>query len=135
MCCGQNFASSCRYCMCCVKIWHLRRQKFACLKVVLSFFEKFSKFFLFSMVKVHFLQKVLKKWSSFRKKIKKIPLLGLDLPLKKWSNFFLKLDHFLAHFVKSVLSPLKIPPKKICLQAILFGVPLFCFLGAHYLTW
>ena len=27
------------------KIWHLRRQKFACLKVFLSFFEKFSEFF------------------------------------------------------------------------------------------
>ena len=52
-----------------VAIWHLRRQKFAGLKVVLSFFEFF--FFGFSMVKIHFLQKVLKKWSSFRKKNKK----------------------------------------------------------------
>ena len=40
-------------------------QKFACLKVDLSFFEKFSK--LFEIVKIHFLQKVLKNWSSFRK--------------------------------------------------------------------
>ena len=43
-----------------------------CLKVLLSFFEKFSKFLGFSMMKIHFLQKVLQKWSSFRKKIKKI---------------------------------------------------------------
>ena len=43
--CGQNFVCSSRYCARCGKIWHLRRQKFACLKVVLSFFEKFSKFF------------------------------------------------------------------------------------------
>ena len=28
------------------------------------------------MVKIHFLQKVLKKWSSFRKKIKKISITG-----------------------------------------------------------
>merc|ERR1711973_374707 len=69
-CCGQNFASSGRYCACHGKIWHLRRQKFACLKVVLSFFEKFLSFFGFSMVKIHFLQKVLKKCSSFRKKSK-----------------------------------------------------------------
>ena len=45
MCCGQNFACSGRYCVCRSKTWHLRRQKFACLKVVLLFFEKFSKFF------------------------------------------------------------------------------------------
>ena len=44
-CCGQNFACSGRYCARRGKIWLLRRQKFACLKVVLSFFEKFSKFF------------------------------------------------------------------------------------------
>ena len=33
-----------KLCMLC-KIWHLKRQKFACLKVDLSFFEKFSKLF------------------------------------------------------------------------------------------
>ena len=66
MCYGQNFACSGRLCAC----WHLRRQKFACLKIVLSFFENFLSFFGFSMVKIQFLQKVLKKWSSFRKKNK-----------------------------------------------------------------
>jgi len=30
--------------------------------------SSFSSFFGFSMVKIRFLQKVLKKWSSFRKK-------------------------------------------------------------------
>merc|ERR1711867_403818 len=45
------------------------RQAYFCLDMVLSFFEIFSKFFFgFSMVKIHFLQKVLKKWSSFKKK-------------------------------------------------------------------
>ena len=51
--------------MCCGKIWHLKRQKFACLKVDLSFFEK--SYLEFSMVKINFLQKVLKKWSSSEK--------------------------------------------------------------------
>ena len=44
----------------------------------------------------------------------KIPLLGLDpLPLEVETNkyFFLKLDHFLRTFCKSVFSPLKIPKK------------------------
>ena len=44
--CGQNFACSGCYCACHSKIWQLRRQKFSCLKVVISFFEKFCKFFL-----------------------------------------------------------------------------------------
>ena len=43
------------------QIWNLWRQKFACHK---------ASFLRFSMVKIHFLQKVLKKWSSFRKKNK-----------------------------------------------------------------
>ena len=49
-------------------------QKFPCQKAVLIFFG----FFLgFSMVKIHFFQKVLKKWSSFRKKLLYFfPLLG-----------------------------------------------------------
>merc|ERR1711873_294120 len=34
------------------------------------FLKNFLSFFGFSMVKIHFLQKVLKKWSSFRKKKK-----------------------------------------------------------------
>ena len=58
MCWGQNFA-------CRGKIWHLRRQKFAYLKVDLSVSEKILSFLGFSMVKT---QKVLKKWSSFIKK-------------------------------------------------------------------
>ena len=41
-----HFQQGCgRHCACPGKIWHLRRQKFTCLKVVL-FFKKFSKFFL-----------------------------------------------------------------------------------------
>ena len=35
------------------------------------FWKIFKVFFGFSMVKIHFLQKVLKKWSSFRKKNEK----------------------------------------------------------------
>merc|ERR1712240_181911 len=69
--CGQNFACSSRYCARRGKIWLLRRQIFACLKVVLSFLKNFLSFFGFPMVKIHFLQKVLKKWSTFRKKNKK----------------------------------------------------------------
>ena len=41
--------------------------KVACLKVVYNFLKKFLSFLGFSMVKIHFLQKVLKNWSSFRR--------------------------------------------------------------------
>ena len=71
MCCGQNFACSGRYCACCSKICYQRRQKFACLKV-----------------KIHFLQKVLKKWSSFRKKIKKNFHKGGSGPYMEFSIIF-----------------------------------------------
>merc|ERR1712173_319505 len=82
-CCGQNFACSGRYCTCRSKIWHLRRQKFACLKVVLSFFLNFLSFFGFSMVKIDFLQRVLKKWSSFRKnKIRDLKSSSIQSDLK-----------------------------------------------------
>ena len=39
---GQNFVYFGRHCMCRSKIWHLRRQKFACLKVVLYFWGDFQ---------------------------------------------------------------------------------------------
>ena len=57
----------CHHCVCRSKIWHMRRQKFACLQVVLS--SVISSFLGFSIVKIHFFQKELKKLSSFQKKI------------------------------------------------------------------
>ena len=54
--------------MCHSKIWHLRRQKFACPKVDLSFFEKFSKFFGIFNGEIPLFTKSVQKWSSFRKK-------------------------------------------------------------------
>ena len=50
------------------KIWHLRRQKFVCLKVVLSFFEFFKNLWDFNGENTLF-TKSAQKWSSFRKKI------------------------------------------------------------------
>ena len=67
-CCGQNCTSCSRHSICCSKIWHLKRQKFAFLKVDLSFFENFFKLFgIFNHENTLF-KKVLKKLSSFRKK-------------------------------------------------------------------
>jgi len=37
-------------------------------KEIYQFLEHFSEFLEFSKVKMHFLQKMLKNWSSFRKK-------------------------------------------------------------------
>ena len=45
VCCGRNFACSGHHWAGRGKIWHLRGQKFACLKVVLSFFEIFLGIF------------------------------------------------------------------------------------------
>ena len=68
-CCGQNFACCSHHCTCHSKIWHLRRQKFACPKVVLSFFQKFPKFFGIFNGENTLFTKSDKKWSSFRKKL------------------------------------------------------------------
>ena len=55
-----------QHCACCGKIW----PKISLPKGSFIIFLKFFLSFLgFSMVKIHFFQKVLKKWSSFRKKI------------------------------------------------------------------
>ena len=56
-------------CACHDQIWHLRRQKFACPKVVLSFFQKFPKFFGIFNGENTLFTKSDKKWSSFRKKL------------------------------------------------------------------
>ena len=49
-------------------IMHVAAELAVCPRDFYHFFGKFSKFFFgFSMVKIHFLQNVLKKWSSFRK--------------------------------------------------------------------
>ena len=57
--------------------------------VIASEEAKKKVFFGFSMVKILFLQKVLKKWSTFRKKIKKNFITGGGSgPYKEFSIFF-----------------------------------------------
>ena len=115
MCCGQNFACSSHYCACCGKIWHLRRQKFPCLKVVLLFLG-------FSMVKIHFLQKILKKWSSFRKKIKKISITGGGGGSEPYMEFSIIFFLFFNPSLRVAVSSMKITLLKLIVYTVVYAI-------------
>ena len=92
---GRHYACCGQYCAWRGKIW----PKISLPKGSFIIFWKFFLSFLgFSMVKIHFFQKVLKKWSSFRKKLLYIlPLLwgrgGGSGPKVEFSTFFLTLPY------------------------------------------
>ena len=98
-CCGHHYACCGRHCAWRGKIW----PKISLPKGSFTIFWKFFLSFLgFSMVKIHFFQKVLKKWSSFRKKLLYFfPLLGGGVQTPKW-KFPLFIFIFFEPFPKAL---------------------------------
>ena len=98
-CSGQHFACSGWHFAC--RGWH--GKKLLAQENFFTFLKIFLSFLGFSMVKIHFFQKVLKKWSSFRKKLLYFfPLLGgRGVQTQKWKFplFFWTLPLLIYFFI------------------------------------
>ena len=95
------------------------------------FWKIFLVFFGFSMVKIHFLQKILKKWSSFRKKIKKIISItggGVRTLYGIFRNFFFLWTHPLLPIDKIIKC---IKQYKNSIKITKFWCSLIIFLHQH----
>ena len=76
-CSGRHFACGGRHFACCGLQGSWGSKKLLAQEIFFTFLKIFLSFLGFSRVKIHFFQKVLKKWSSFRKKLLYFfPLLG-----------------------------------------------------------
>ena len=68
-CSGRHFACGGRHFACCGWQGSWGSKKLLAQEFFFTFLKIFLSFLGFSRVKIHFFQKVLKKWSSFRKKL------------------------------------------------------------------
>ena len=74
------------------------------------------------MEKIHFLQKVLKKWSSFRKKIKKISITGGGRGSGPYMEFSIIFFLFFNPSLRVAVSSMKITLLKLIVYTVVYAI-------------